>query len=74
MRGLTIPEGCEPIVVLAEHLATRLAGFKRPDGLLAYWHQPTNQKRLQELPTPVRRALVWQVHRRLNQLNQAGPY
>lgn len=70
----------EPITMIevAQHLAVRIDGFEvgkhRPNGLLAYWHQPKNRQRLASLPRPWQVELERRMWKRVEAMNQAGPY
>lgn len=63
---------------IAQHLARRIDGFEvgvhRPNGLLAYWRQPTNRRRLSFLPPEWVEELESRVHQRVEEMNEAGPY
>lgn len=60
------------------HLTLRIDGFEvgvhRPNGLLAYWHQPKNRRRLATLPPSLQRDLERRVHLLVEAMNEAGPY
>lgn len=63
---------------VARHLAVRIEGFKvgqhRPEGLLAYWHQPKNRQRMAALPQPWQIELERRVWQKVEAMNEAGPY
>lgn len=79
MATLIIPTDCpDPRPVIANHLARRIEGFQvgkhRPNGLLAYWRQPTNRQRLAALPPAWRQELQRRVEQQVERMNEAGPY
>lgn len=65
-------------VEIAQHLARRIEEFRigvhRPNGLLAYWRQPTNRQRLSKLPKAWQVELERRVERRVEIMNEMGPY
>jgi len=65
-------------IEIAQHLARRIEGFEvgkhRPNGLLAYWRQPKNRKRLTVLPPRWVMELERRVNNRVEAMNEAGPY
>lgn len=65
-------------IEIAQHLARRIEGFEvgvhRPNGLLAYWRQPKNRRRLTTLPPRWAMELERRVQQRVEAMNEAGPY
>lgn len=61
-------------VKTGEHLTARILSFQHPAGLIAYWRQNLNRLRLLAMPENYRRELERRYEKRLEALNDAGPY